>query len=259
MFADVYVSLFFLPLVADFFARSFFFFSFFSVRQRDLLIALLSRSRYPSGPSHSIAAPMFQFPPAFLRFVPPSAVLRSHPRRLICPSSPHLALLLTWRVISRKPWYFVGHGVQSHRGPDEAWPHPTTTFLPTLSYILLFSYPEPPYAFAEDVYVGNRTAREYMRDRKKGSYELKSSLRSRIFHVNIMRSVFYAYSNSINDINSFAYRIIINVANKQIIIVIGRLTKLWLSGLQNERMQMIDKYTFRCTRHFRTFHHFSRQ
>lgn len=26
----------------------------------------------------------------------------------------------TWRVISRKPWYFVGHGVQSHEGPDEA-------------------------------------------------------------------------------------------------------------------------------------------
>lgn len=38
-------------------------------------------------------------------------------RFLLSPFPPSLP---TWRVISRKPWYFVGHGAQSHEGPDEA-------------------------------------------------------------------------------------------------------------------------------------------
>lgn len=73
----------------------------------------LSLARDPPVPSCSAVAPLFQF----LRLSYPSlpfsvsAALYSHP---VLPSP------TAWRVIPRKPWYFVGHGVQSHGGPDEA-------------------------------------------------------------------------------------------------------------------------------------------
>lgn len=82
-----------------------------------------SLARDPPVPYYSAIAPLFQF----LRLsysslpLPVSAALYSHP---VLPTP------TAWRVIPRKPWYFVGHGVQSHGGPDEAWPYLPPTALP---------------------------------------------------------------------------------------------------------------------------------
>lgn len=108
----------------------------FFARQRDLLIALLflARAIHPFLPYSAVTPRYYSFsdfltPPAssFLRI---SATLHRH---TVSPSPP------TWRVIPRKPWYFVGHGVQSHGGPDEAWPHLLTTTPFTLASLPVLS------------------------------------------------------------------------------------------------------------------------
>lgn len=90
------------------------FFPIFFAKQHDLLIALLSRSRYPPRPFHPI------FRSSCAVSVSPTFLLLASAFRHFLLSPFPLSPLSAWRVISRKPWYFVGHGVQSHEGPDEA-------------------------------------------------------------------------------------------------------------------------------------------
>lgn len=120
-------------------------------------------------------------PPAFLRFVPPSAVLYSHPVSSALPFLP---------PIPSSSFYSLGELYPVNRGTllvtvcnltEDQTKHDLTQpppFCPPCSISSSSPTPEQPYAFTEDVYVGKRTAREYMRDRKKGCYELTSSLRS---------------------------------------------------------------------------------
>lgn len=80
-----------------------------------------SLTRHPSVPS-SIPLQLLR---SFFDFLTLLASLPAVSTALPTISSSSGSLLSpslypTWRVIPRKPWYFVGHGVQSHGGPDEA-------------------------------------------------------------------------------------------------------------------------------------------
>lgn len=113
---------------------------FFRETTRPFNRVAFSLARNPPVPYYSAIAPLFQFLRLSSLPLSVSAALYSHP---VLPTP------TAWRVIPRKPWYFVGHGVQSHGGPDEAWPYlPPTTLLRTdlaiyftLPYPILSTYP----------------------------------------------------------------------------------------------------------------------
>lgn len=172
---------------------------------------------------------LFPYPPLSTLSV---SLSRSRSLSLSYPVSPSPT---AWRVILRKPWYFVGHGVQSHGGSDEAWPYlpPTTRLRTNLPIYFILPYPillYPPTLLSQASVCpcGKRIRRKARRARLQQTerkYDVALSLRDRIFrNKHYVRSHFRAPF-----INFVAFIInIINVSNKQTLIAIERSTKLWL-------------------------------
>lgn len=112
----------FLPLLYFFFLRFFILLLTLSTRLPDSALFFRGTTRpfnrvglsLARDPSYSAIAPfLFQFLQLSYSSFPLSVSAALYSRSVL-PSP------TAWRVIPRKPWYFVGHGVQSHGGPDEA-------------------------------------------------------------------------------------------------------------------------------------------
>lgn len=173
----------FLPLLYFFFLRFFILLPTLSTRLPDSALFFRGTTRpfnrvglsLARDPSYSAIVPfLFQFLQLSYSSFPLSVSAALYSRSVL-PSP------TAWRVIPRKPWYFVGHGVQSHGGPDEAWPYllhlPPPFYVPTyLSTLLcpilphsihLPSYSESPYVLAKDAYVGKHASYPSFDDKLK--------------------------------------------------------------------------------------------